>query len=226
MTNLMLEVDEAMRWERLEKFWKGYGNYVVTFILGIVLFTAGMEGYRAWNDRARVRDTEALLNLLEDKSFPENVKTADLEAAGPLKAIALLLAASDLLQDGKATEALDLYVKAAKDKSLSPDIRDLAILMRARLVARDSSQNEDLAQILSPVANNARSPWQPYALMESASFSANRKGDLKKAREDIEKILAIKNLPQSLYAKARALDGIYAQRQGRAEKTAKQEQTQ
>ncbi len=226
MTNIMLEIDEAMRWERMEKFWKAYGNYVVSFIALLILFTAGMEGYRAWNDHARTRDTEKLLSLIEDKNYPGNVGAADLQMRGSLKGVALLMAAGDLMRENKRKEALELYERAAQDQSISMEMRGLAILMCARLLSQDADVKEDLAQMLEPVAGDAKSPWRAYALMEAASFSASRGGDLAKARAYIKRILDIKDLPQSIYAKARALDGIYAQKESRADADKKTVRTQ
>ncbi len=213
MDNLLLEVDEAMRWERVEKFWKKYSVHVIAFLALIVLLTAGMEIYRAWRDDARMKNTEALLTLLQDEKFPDNAQAQAGEMRGPLKSMALLIAAAEFMHNDKPKEALALFDQAAKDGSAAPDLRGLALLMRARLLSSDPENKENLTASLDPVLKDRKSPWRPYALMEAASLAANHDGDFTKARAYLKRILDEEGLPDGVYAKAHALDQVYAQKE-------------
>ena len=216
MTNLMLEVDEAMRWERIEKFWKAYGNYVITAILIIVIGTAVFEGWRAYQTHVRSVSSEKFLTLLQDEKFPENIKGAENEIGGPVEGVALVMAAGDYLKKDKPKEALELFERAIADSATSKEMRQLATLMRARLISSDAANKEDLVKTLEPIIRDKKSPWRAYALLESAALAANRSGDFEKARGYLKQIIEEENLPQSIYAKAHALDQIYTMR---AEKT-------
>jgi hypothetical protein len=213
MSNLLLEIDEAMRRERMEKLWKQYGSYLVGFIVLVVLATGIYSGWRSWNESVRIKDTEYLFSLLDDAKFPDNIKPEALKMRAPLRGVALMNAAGEYLQSGKPAEALKLFEQTGKDKSIPSEIRHLALLMQARLVATDAKSQADPEEILQPVLKDTKSPWQPYALLEAAAFSANRGNDYTQARSYLKQILDRENLPQSLYGKAQALDRIYDARQ-------------
>jgi hypothetical protein len=208
--NLLLEVDEAMRWERIEKLWQRYGNFVLAFILLTIVATALTSGWNAWNDHVRSKDTATLVTLLEDKNFPDNIKPEALHMRAPLRGMALINGAGAYMQAGKTAEAAKLYEQAANDKSIPREIRALALLMQARLLSADTKSQADLEEILKPVLKDKKSPWQSYALMEAAAYAANRKADFPGARAYLKQILDKEDAAPSLRAKAEALDRIYA----------------
>jgi hypothetical protein len=125
MDNLLLEVDEAMRWERIEKLWRAYGNYVLAFIGLTILATAIVSGWTAWNDHVKTKDTQAFVALLQDKNFPENVKPESLKMRPSLKGMAMIDAGAELLAKGKSAEAAALFTKTSQDHSIPAEVRDL-----------------------------------------------------------------------------------------------------
>ncbi len=218
MSNLLQEVDDAMRRERMEELWKEYGHFVLGFIAFVILATAVYSGWTAWNDSVEAKQTEQLMALLDDSKFPDNIKPEELDLRAPLRGIALLNAAGAYVHESKTAEALKMYKAAADDTSIPPDLRQLAILMQARLLSADAKSEQSLVELLKPVMDDSKGPWQPYALMEAATFTASRGGNYIAAREYLKEIMETKELPQSIYAKARALDQIYAVKQERSPK--------
>lgn len=213
MSNLLLEIDEAMRRERMEKLWKAYGPYLLAFLGFIVLATAVYSSWKAWDESVRTKQTAELFALMEDSNFPSNINPEQLNLRGSLRGIALMNGAGTYARRDKTAEALKLYEAAANDTGIPSDLRHLAILMRVRILANDANSKENLIDILKPVTNDNRSAWQPYALIEAASFTANRDKDYAHARKYLEQVLERENLPQTIYAKAQALDQIYATRE-------------
>jgi hypothetical protein len=225
MSNLLLEIDEAMRRERMEKLWKAYGNHLLGFILLVILGTGVYSGWNAWDKSVRTRQTGQLLALMEDKNFPANIKPEEIKLRGPLRGIAIMNAAGTYARQNKTAEALKLYEAAGNDSGIPADLRHLALLMRVRILSADAksqgNSEDNLADILKPVIGDGNSPWQPYALIEAASFTANRAKDYAQAREYLKEVLEKENLPQTLYSKAQALDQIYATQQSNNQKTNK-----
>ena len=213
MSNLLLEIDEAMRRERMEKLWKAYGQHLIAFILFVVLATAVYSGWNAWDKSVRTKQTAELFALMEDKTFPANIDPEKLNLRAPLRGIALMNGAGTYARQNKNAEALKLYEAAGNDRSIPSDLRHLALLMRARILSEDTKSTENLVEILEPVIEDNKSTWQPYGLIEAASFTANRNKDYAKAREYLKTVLERENLPQTVYSKAQALDQIYATRE-------------
>jgi hypothetical protein len=216
MADVILEMEETLRRERMEKLWKTYGNYVIGFFLMIVLLVAGYESYTAWNRHTRLKNTEQLMAILDSAEFPGNIEKIS-TISGPAKGIGFMLAAGALLEDDKKAEALKIYDQAATDKFVSPDVRGLAVLMRARLSQSmpDAAQDKIMAG-LEPLLRDHISPWRPYALIESASIAASN-NDFTAALETIKQAISAENMPPSFYAKARALEKKYTIKAARAD---------
>lgn len=205
MSDLLEEVDEIMRQERMVALWKQHGNTFIGIIAAIIIGTALVSGYKSWNTNAKEKGTAQLVNLIESPDFPANIKNADLDMRSGLKGIALLSAAGSLVSENKTEEAIKLFEQAANDKSVPDDLRDLAALSLVRLQAKDVN---DAQARLKTVWDNNKSPWRYQAHLEAAVINAEKK-DFMAAREHLNTILDAPALPETLYNKARTLEKIY-----------------
>ncbi len=212
MTDILAEVDDMMRQERVVKFWKENGNIILVAVFGAIAAAALMAGWRSWNEGVNIRGTDALLALTQDAGFPANLENSEPDMRPALRGMAMVEAAGAYVKQGKNDEALVLYKKTAEDKSVPPELRHLALLMQAR-IAPDADQN--LMQELGLLAYDRRSPWRYHALIEIAALAAD-KGDFKTARAHLAEVINAKALPETLYARARTLDHVYALREARA----------
>ncbi|MGB4107889.1 MAG: hypothetical protein WBK55_08855 [Alphaproteobacteria bacterium] len=211
MTDLLAEVNAAMRQERMEKFWKENGKTLIFFVFATIVMTGVISAYRTWDANAKAAGTERLLNLTEAKDFPDNIRNAEVDLRPGLRGIALINGAQVYLDRKKNEDALALYTKAAEDKAIPAEIRGLAVLMQARLDEK-AADNAALMKNLDSVAHDGGSPWQYHARIEAAAFAAARK-DYKQAREYLAGIMDQKEVPNTLYKKAMALDHVYALRE-------------
>ena len=205
MSDLLAEVDEVMRQERIERFFKEHGKWVIALIVGIVLITASVSGFKAWNRAANAAGTDALLTLLDAPEFPENMLTAELDMRGGLRGIGLITAAGAFLDEGKTEESFQLYSRAASDKSIPDDLQSLAVLMAVRL---NSKNPADMQKKLMKIWKDKNSPWQYHARLEAASLYAKNE-DYEKALEQLSVIQDTEGLPKTLYDTARALNHVY-----------------
>ncbi|MEZ5919380.1 MAG: hypothetical protein R3D66_05595 [Alphaproteobacteria bacterium] len=135
MADIFAEVDEAMRQERVEKFWKENGSLILTFVLLTILATAGFSGYRTWDAKIRATQTDALIGLLDDPAFPEKaLEEGTLDLRPNLEGLALLNAAGTLAEQGKTEDALAAFSRASENgktyripQMLQPDERTFAL---------------------------------------------------------------------------------------------------
>ncbi len=208
MSDILAELDDAMRQERIVKFWKENGKSVLVGIFLAIAATAVISAWRAWDNSVKRHDTDRLIALLEDSNFPDNVKEAPLEMRPSLRGMALVDAAGVLLAQKDKDGALALYTKAADDKSIPPDIRGMAVLMQAKL-SPEAGADEKLVKSLGKIAYEKRNPWRYHALLEIAGLEAGR-GNFKTAREHLAVLNDAEDLPETLYRKAKALDHVYA----------------
>jgi len=64
--HLIDEVDEALRRERLETFWKRFGQYVITGSVGILLLTVGAV---LWQNRQESRHEDWTSSMVKAQTF-------------------------------------------------------------------------------------------------------------------------------------------------------------
>lgn len=219
MSDIFAEVDEVMKQERLEKIWAQYGNLILTFIIGTIVLTGAVSGYRSWDNSVKEKQTEVLSTVLAAENFPDNVDVTALELTGDVRAVALMTAGSQALngETPDAARAAVFYKAVADDASISAEFRGLASLMVARLSGEEVG---DAVPLYEAIYNNEKSLWRYHAALDLAALYAHEKGDLVKAREYLAVIIGApaQTVPPSLVRRAESLDHVYAVRQSQSAK--------
>lgn len=211
MADIFQEVDEIMRQERIAKFWKENGAWIIGFIVLTIAFTAGLSTYRQWNASDQEKQTASVIEAIESPEFPHNIKELSQELRPGLKSIALLTAAGSYKNKELYTKAATLYEILYQDKSIKPEYRDLAAVLasQSRFLAKD--ENTDLKQAeenLKKVAQNERSPWRYHANLELALHYADMQ-DYSRAQKHLKLVKEAKNIPANMKNKATSLSHLY-----------------
>lgn len=210
MADLLQEVDEMMRQERIEKFWHENRNYIIGVIVGTILLTGIISGYRSWNNSVKEHQTATLVTMQEATDYPQNVLDAKkLNLRGGLRGIAFLQAAGAFMEQEKEDEALKLYQRTANDKGIPADFRYLGALMAAQLqIDKEDTDLEALLKTLAPALNDNKSPWQNHARIQAALVCAK----LKKYDQALPLLNAVQDtqgLPETLTKRAADLARLY-----------------
>ena len=216
MTNdLIHEVEESIKQERLEKLWKEYGSYLIAAAILAVLLTALFTGWRSWNEKVNISQTTALIEALDQENKPEALEQITGSLRPNHRAIARLTAAGLLLRDGKQEEALSSYRAAADDRDIQPVFRDLSRLMAVRLewgMQKPDANPQALLAALQPIWEDGANPWRWHSHEQAALILAHAQNDYVNARAHLAKIIEAKDIPPSLQERARALDRVYVQK--------------
>ncbi len=209
MSDLLAEVDEMMRQERMTKLWNDHGTSFIGIIAAIIIGTALISGYKSWNASQKEKDTAQLIALIESPEFPANINADALDVRPGIKGLGLISTAGALLAEDKSDEALKLLNEASTNKSIPDDIRGLASLSAARVEASQEEKPADLQARLEKIWSDKNSPWQYHARLEAAALLASTTQDYSAALSHLNIILDTPRLPSSLYDKAKALNHIY-----------------
>lgn len=212
MSDILREVDDAMRVERMTRLWHEHGRTIIMVLAAIILGTAFNAGWVAYKDHKARTQTSAILDALKSDNAEDQLKELATSLSGSGKGFAALDAAALAIKDGKFENALSYYSSVEQDKSVPADLRDLSTIQRVSL-AMDHQKDVDadaLLASLSPVATSKTSPWAPRALLVQALIKANLKQDYAGALEDVVALGAEQAAPPSLQAQAKALQDIYA----------------
>ena len=220
MSDLLQEIDEALKRERAEKLWREYGPILIGGAVFLVVLTGVFAGWNSWKHKHNAEQTGLLISALETP-YPETaLKAVGETLSGDHKALAQLQLAGYLAQNEKYDEALAQYKEIAGQRGIQPAWRDLAILMAARLEWNEGVEKEKAQAIyatLKPLlAKN--NPWRLHAAIQAALIAGDSLGDYKTAIQLLADPVNGTNVPASLQSRARALDHFYAMKLSAAAK--------
>ena len=85
MSDIFAEVDAFMRQERLAKIWHDNQAFILIVIIGSIVFTGALAGYRSWDASVQTAQTERAFELTEALNFPDNFEVAALESLRAMK---------------------------------------------------------------------------------------------------------------------------------------------
>ncbi|WP_240530070.1 tetratricopeptide repeat protein [Novosphingobium sp. PC22D] len=207
----MREVDDALRQDQFEGFFKRFG---IPVILVVVLGLGGFGGYLWWsNHQKSVRDgnAETFIQALDDVDASNfdaaNDKLAALgqDAEGGSAASAKLMRAGIALKQGRKDEAIGLYKEISGDASVPQPLRDLATV-REVAAAYDTMKPQEIVDRLKPLAQPGN-PWFGVAgEMTGFAYLQLDKRDL--AGPLFAKIARDESQPDSLRSRTRQIAGV------------------
>jgi hypothetical protein len=213
MSDLMKDVDDMVRQERLMAVWNTYGNYMIGAVLALIVAVALNQGYQAWfNANARAH-TRVILQATDGKDPGPALQTVAQDLTGTSAATAYILAAQDFQKNGKTAEAVAAVLAARNDARADKDIRDLATLLWVRMVAGDDAQDVGALQsALAPLMRDDNQPYAWAARIESAALAADRQDDPARAIEILTPMLNNPGLPYTQADRAKAMVQVYKTR--------------
>lgn len=206
MSDIIREVDEAVRQDQAREWWNRYGNWVVGACVGVVVAIAAWNGWNAYRDSQRGEAGAAFsAAMVEAAKDPKSaIPALERVVAGgvePYAGFARLKIAQFKAEAGDKPAAIAAYDAAGKAAS-SEDLRDVAVLLGA-MQAFDTAPSDELVARLQPLTAVGR-PLRPSA-MELTAALALKGGDTARARTLWAEIVADPAAPTALRDRAREL---------------------
>lgn len=207
MADFIVEVDEAMKQERLEKLWQSYGGFFLGLIAMLILGTAANAGYSHWKSQKNIAQTDVYLDaLIDENETSEALAVAKNKIENPnLKALAQIHAAGRALDENKDGQAVKLYQIENTSSEILNGLSDLMSVTQ-----NDTLSASEKVERLNQISSNPNNPWRYHALMETALLNAHDLGNIQNARQNLKQIIDAENIPQTLKKKAQSLDILYA----------------
>lgn len=208
MSDIFREVEEDVRREKAEKFWKAYGGYVVA--AGVLLFLA-LGAWQLWqrHEQQQREKTAAVFMAAQRITTPQNAATAfaDIvpDAPGGYSKMARLSQAGAMFAAGQQKEAIALFKEIATGDSGT--IGAVARL-RAAWAQADTLSRSDLADWLAPL-DRPGSAWRENA-REVLAYADYHALDMKSAREKYAALAIDPEAPDALRARAKAMSAFLA----------------
>jgi len=205
MTHIEEEIQDDLRRQKLEQFWKENGGWIIICAILAVIFTGALTWWRQHEYKQNLAQTAALLDVLKDsdtKTLAEFAMTSDKDHG----AIALFSAAALHSSRKQDAEAVSLYRKIEGTTGLDSTYRDLAKLLR---VSKSLSAESDIAQLhkdLAPLA--AKGAWR-YSALELQALLYARENKMKEAAEVLTRLTQDSGAPNDVRMRASTLRELY-----------------
>ena len=211
MSDLLREVDDAVRADNMKRLWEEHKHALVTGVAALILGTAAMAFWNNWNSDRNQKHTGEIVLATQAKDPAAALTTVAKDQSGNAQVIAYLNAAALELKAGNKQKALDAYTSAQAAKSADSTLRDLATLQKTNLTLdlKPDAKTEDLIAELKPVAENKKSPWQGEALFMTAFLKGERSKDYAGAITDLKTLQARDDVTESIKQRAQALQSVY-----------------
>jgi len=179
VSDIFQEVDEEVRREQLKKLWERYQNYAFAGVFLILAAVGGWRGYDWWQAK-QAAETGAAFEAAQTLS--QEGKHAEAETAfakivadgaARYRDLARVRQAAELAErDARA--AIAAYQTIADDRSVGPELQDLAGVRAGSLLIDAGSFNEVRARV-EPLATEGR-PYR-HTARELLALAAWRSGD-------------------------------------------------
>lgn len=161
MSDIFKEVDEALKQEKVEEFWKKNGNLIIFVIILIIGGTGGYTYYNKWLQSDREEKTEIVLDLYQkDPAFNE----ARLSELSPdQKSLAEFFMARDHLEREEFTDAFSAFEAIRTDTSVDMNLRGLAAYY-----ARNMILNQQVEGDINTITLDRPSIWDGHLNLQTA----------------------------------------------------------
>ncbi|MBL8638880.1 MAG: tetratricopeptide repeat protein [Alphaproteobacteria bacterium] len=227
MSEILRDLDEMMRAERMARMWRTHGRMIIFVIIVLVVGTAAQAAWKSYNSRIAREQTGKILSAAASEDPNQALVKLSKDLKGNGRAIATFEAARAFKEKGHYAEAIALYRDLLNEKRMAPELRDLAIIEMVSLEIDHGSEASaapdqkpsallgELEPILKSEKSGTPSAWLPRAILLAAVIKANLQGDNQGALDELAKIGGLadqKILPQAVSAQAEALKTVYAER--------------
>ena len=199
------EVDENLRRDQLEDFFKRYGTWL---IIAVVLFLAASGGFIWWKQHEVQRSAgqvEKLAAIYKDigssktDQAPQQLEDLSKSGSKAVRASALFARAALALQQNDNKLAVATYKSIAEDSRLPQAYRDAA-LVRQTSLEFDQIQPADVIVRLEPLSKPGE-PWFGSA-GEMTALALAKQGKRREAGQLYAAIGKDPGVPQTIRARA------------------------
>ncbi|HEY5347754.1 MAG TPA: tetratricopeptide repeat protein [Rhizomicrobium sp.] len=212
MSDIFREVEEDVRRERLEKFWKDNGDYVLT---GVAILLLAIAGYVFWNKYEAGQRAKAAAQFSAAQQITDPARAAiayaRIASSAP-KGYAQLAAmeeADALFVSGNRAKAIDIYKSIAKNGGPLAD----AARLRAGWDIADTASRAEISDWLAPLTRT-NTAWSQMA-REILAYSDYRAGKMAAAEVEFESLSHDFQAPNGVRQRAAAMASFLRNGAGR-----------
>jgi hypothetical protein len=213
MSDIVREIEEDIRRERMAKLWKRVRIPVIAIAALIILGVGGWRGFVGYQQAQSARVGDRFMAAVDQSRAGQGAEAEaaflalSREGTGGYPVLATIRAATETARNGNLQGAVTALDRVAADTSISVTMRDVARI-RAAMLLVDTATVADLNGRLQPLAVDA-SPFRALA-KEMMGLAAMRAGDKQAAARLFDQVQSDPDATQSMRNRAQLLLSILA----------------
>jgi hypothetical protein len=204
VVDILNEIDEEIKQDKVFQWWKRYGAYVLGLIGAVIIGSAGYYGWMEYEERKVEERSQQFAQAVElrNQGDEEGAAQALARVADTSDSYAMLASferAKSLINLGNTEDAVAVYDKVANDTKVDGLYRELATVFSV-MQQLDTGDAEVLSNRLSPLTSEGK-PFR-FAALEMTALLAIRAGDVEKAKTLFGELEKLDDLPGQMKARA------------------------
>jgi hypothetical protein len=204
------EVDDAVRASDLSNFWTRYGRWLLVVVVAGLLAFGGWIFFQQQQQAAADKQSEEFVDAMDklragqDKEARAKLATLAKADQPGYRAMAQMVEANLLGEDGKTKEAVAIYARVAADSNLPQTFRDLA-LIRQTSAEFDTLAPQAVVDRLKPLSTPGHAWFGSAGELTALAYLKMGKENL--AGPIFAQIAKQEGLPQTLRSRAQQMAG-------------------
>ena len=145
MSDVLRQIDEDLRKDKLNKLWKNYGLYIIVLIITIILAVIGYQIKVSSDKSSNQKLVETFLATSNNEDIENVLNNFDIiinSNNNYLSGLAELKKSNLLIKNGNYEDGLFVLKKVINNKKYDPVINDLATYLLLMLLLEDLNDNE------------------------------------------------------------------------------------
>ena len=204
MVDILDEIDEEIKQDKVFQWWKKFGPYVLGLVGAVIIGSAGYYGWLEYQKQKIEERSHQFAQAVElrNQGDEEGAAQALARVADTSDSYAMLASferAKSLVNLGNIEDAVAVYDKVANDTAVDGLYRELATVFSV-MQQLDQGDPELLTNRLSPLTTEGK-PFR-FAALEMTALLAIRSGDIDKAKSLFADLEKQEELPGQMKARA------------------------
>lgn len=211
------EVDEELRSEKVQDFWKSYGKILIAAAVAFVLGVGGWRFYEYYTAKQAAEAGDAFMaavKLSEDKKPDEALVALEKiegQSEGSYQTLARLRRAAELAGKGDKEAAIKTYDEIVAGGGVDENLKAIARIRAGMLLVDTAGVTEVQARVGALAAPGG--PWRSSA-REALGLAYFKAGDLDNAFKQFEAVLNDSESPSSIKQRMRIMLDLIASQGG------------
>jgi len=198
MSDVLRQVDEDLRKDRILSLWKKYGIYIIVFILLLISSVIGYQINKSLNISNNQKQVENYLiasNLPSENEIVSSLSNLENSSNTFVRGLIRLKIANTLMSQGKKEQSQAILIQLMRDREINKIINDAAGYFYFMSKLNEITKDEILAYFPDSQIDNSAFK---YLFLELFALYDLFSGDLEQTNKSFQKIINDPEAPREI----------------------------